>query len=68
MALLDAGADDYVTKPFSTAELQARVRAQLRRARTPRPARATPGPLDGGRAAHRPGAAHASAATGGRST
>jgi KUP system potassium uptake protein len=31
--LLDAGADDYVTKPFSTAELQARVRAQLRRAR-----------------------------------
>jgi two-component system, OmpR family, KDP operon response regulator KdpE len=34
VALLDAGADDYVTKPFSTAELQARVRAQLRRART----------------------------------
>ena len=33
VALLDAGADDYVTKPFSTAELQARVRAQLRRAR-----------------------------------
>ena len=31
--LLDAGADDYVTKPFSTMELQARVRAQLRRAR-----------------------------------
>jgi two-component system KDP operon response regulator KdpE len=31
--LLDAGADDYVTKPFSTSELQARVRAQLRRAR-----------------------------------
>lgn len=33
-ALLDAGADDYMTKPFSTVELLARVRAQLRRART----------------------------------
>jgi two-component system KDP operon response regulator KdpE len=32
VALLDAGADDYITKPFGTAELQARVRAQLRRA------------------------------------
>jgi two-component system KDP operon response regulator KdpE len=32
VALLDAGADDYVTKPFSTEELRARVRAQLRRA------------------------------------
>ena len=31
-ALLDAGADDYVTKPFGPAELRARVRAQLRRA------------------------------------
>lgn len=31
-ALLDAGADDYVTKPFSTVEFKARVRAQLRRA------------------------------------
>ncbi len=29
---LDCGADDYVTKPFSTLELLARVRAQLRRA------------------------------------
>jgi two-component system KDP operon response regulator KdpE len=28
---LDAGADDYVTKPFSMGELQARVRAALRR-------------------------------------
>ena len=35
VALLDAGADDYMTKPFSTVEMQARVRAQLRRARVP---------------------------------
>ncbi len=32
-ALLDAGADDYVTKPFGSEELAARVRAQLRRAK-----------------------------------
>jgi two-component system KDP operon response regulator KdpE len=31
IAALDAGADDYVTKPFSTRELLARVRAALRR-------------------------------------
>src|SRR3954452_141367 len=29
---LDLGADDFVVKPFSTPELLARVRAQLRRA------------------------------------
>jgi len=35
-ALLDAGADDYVTKPFGVIEFRARVRAQLRRARITR--------------------------------
>jgi two-component system KDP operon response regulator KdpE len=32
VALLDAGADDYVTKPFATGERLARLRAALRRA------------------------------------
>jgi two-component system KDP operon response regulator KdpE len=32
---LDAGADDYVTKPFSADELLARIRAVLRRAALP---------------------------------
>ena len=31
VAALDAGADDYVTKPFGVAELLARLRASLRR-------------------------------------
>ncbi len=32
---LNAGADDYLTKPFNMAELQARLQAMLRRARLP---------------------------------
>jgi two-component system KDP operon response regulator KdpE len=32
---LDAGADDYLSKPFGVGELQARVRATLRRQRQP---------------------------------
>jgi two-component system, OmpR family, response regulator MprA len=32
---LDAGADDYVVKPFETEELLARIRALLRRGRAP---------------------------------
>src|SRR5689334_13015934 len=35
---LDAGADDFVTKPFSTPELLARIRAALRRVPVPQSA------------------------------
>jgi two-component system OmpR family response regulator len=38
VAGLDAGADDYLTKPFSFAELLARLRALVRRAPVERPA------------------------------
>lgn len=45
---LDAGADDYVTKPFTSGELLARVRAALRRARQPALGPAIQGPLEVG--------------------
>ena len=42
IAALDAGADDYLVKPFGSGELMARVRAQLRRSQRPSGAEATP--------------------------
>jgi DNA-binding response OmpR family regulator len=41
VAVLDAGADDYLVKPFAADQLDARIRAVLRRADPDR----TPGPL-----------------------
>jgi two-component system KDP operon response regulator KdpE len=37
IAALDAGADDYITKPFSIPEIAARLRSAVRRTRTPHP-------------------------------
>jgi DNA-binding response OmpR family regulator len=53
IALLDAGADDYLVKPYSGAEIEARIRAVLRRtsAQTA-PRRITLGGLDIDLAAH----------------
>jgi two-component system, OmpR family, KDP operon response regulator KdpE len=54
IAALDAGADDYLVKPFGVGELLARVRAMLRRASTPAesPPVARIGDLELDRAAH----------------
>lgn len=38
---LDLGADDFITKPFSAAELHARIRAALRRSRPVEPSQAS---------------------------
>lgn len=43
---LDAGADDYLVKPFAHEELLARIRALLRRSRTPAPVITSQRPSD----------------------
>jgi two-component system, OmpR family, response regulator len=45
VAALDGGADDYLTKPFSFAELLARLRALIRRGRPARPTELRAGDL-----------------------
>ena len=50
---LDSGADDYVVKPFGTGQVEARIRAVLRRGRRPVPRpRADPGRRAGHRRGH----------------
>ena len=45
---LDMGADDYLTKPFSPRELTSRVKAVLRRARSPLPGAGAPTVFEAG--------------------
>ncbi len=47
VAALDGGADDYVTKPFGMAELEARIRTAIRH-HNPEPAEAVPATLSVG--------------------
>ena len=47
VAALDGGADDYVTKPFGMAELEARIRTAIRH-RNPEPAEPVPATLSVG--------------------
>ena len=47
MTALDDGADDYVTKPFGMAELEARIRTAIRH-RRPEPAIAAPSTISVG--------------------
>jgi two-component system OmpR family response regulator len=53
VAGLDGGADDYLTKPFSFAELLARIRALARRGQVDHPTVLTAGDLNLDAAAHR---------------
>ena len=64
--VLDAGADDYLVKPFGVGQIEARVRAVLRRATADesRPQRAS----SGRRAAARRRGARGDCSTAGRST
>ena len=53
VALLDLGADDYLTKPIIFDELLARIRAVVRRGRPPRPVQLSVGTLTVDPATHR---------------